>query len=481
MSPQAALRMEISSHQARLFQQLNEQRKQEMFCDCSIIVEGRVFKGHRNVLFASCGYFRMLLLHSAQDAGQPTVATFNVFSADAFAIILDFIYSGTLSLSSQNVIDVMSAASYLQMTDVFSVCKNFIKSSLDISIKEKYLNYSNNGKITCGEAISLHTISQNLETNSCRTQKNSNLGCLVGQSRISFNFHQAISSLPFSRDQLSISIANNQEHMDVSELAVYKASTLCVSGANARTSEHKNVVPYSDKKRVPGLESIALPVSFFRHQQIDMLPLLQDFSDSIEQPSQNGDRKTKDCNPSIPKIVEVADKWKREIAGDCNVLRKVRFKCPFCTHTVKRKSDLKRHLRSHTGERPYYCNSCDKRFTRLEHLRNHHLSVHRSRDIITCKVCKKPFTGIATKTAQDGATSLGLCINCIDATNSDEPIDLDSHTDHNTEFQESEKESGWISREPDGETEFLSSGGDDPESCQVHAAREILADEDEQV
>lgn len=74
-------------------------------------------------------------------------------------------------------------------------------------------------------------------------------------------------------------------------------------------------------------------------------------------------------------------------------LPRMRFKCPFCTHTVKRRADLKRHLRCHTGERPYPCEACGKRFTRLEHLRNHFQTVRLSPPGFSLGKNPQDFTG----------------------------------------------------------------------------------------
>ncbi|XP_077287209.1 uncharacterized protein LOC143911979 [Arctopsyche grandis] len=68
-----------------------------------------------------------------------------------------------------------------------------------------------------------------------------------------------------------------------------------------------------------------------------------------------------------------------------------RFKCEICSKSFPRKSKLMRHLKSHTGEKPYKCNICLKPFAEKSNLAAH-LKYHSGEKPYRCDVCLKSFT-----------------------------------------------------------------------------------------
>ncbi|KAI9352342.1 hypothetical protein BD770DRAFT_287749, partial [Pilaira anomala] len=47
------------------------------------------------------------------------------------------------------------------------------------------------------------------------------------------------------------------------------------------------------------------------------------------------------------------------------------FYCHLCLRSFARKHDLQRHVRVHTGAKPYPCLSCNKAFARTDALKRH--------------------------------------------------------------------------------------------------------------
>ncbi|NXQ15980.1 ZBT8A protein, partial [Peucedramus taeniatus] len=381
--------MEISSHQSHLLEQLNEQRKQDLFCDCNILVEGKVFKAHRNVLFASSGYFKMLLSQSSKETSQPTIATFEVFSPETFMVILDFVYSGILSLTGQNVIEVMSAASYLQMTDILNVCKTFIKSSLDINEKEK------------DHYLSLSAKSTSTEPTPARP-------ALYRSRRKAKSNPRRSYSIPDEKPNGNENSWSSYSSYLSSEAILQRAETQLSKRGRKQgsTRKRRKHLGLSQSRELGGCKSDRAE----RAGASDPAHI----SHGGEEPECDAENDVDQDDFGYHPGAEAAAKrcWNE---GD---LPRMRFKCPFCTHTVKRRADLKRHLRCHTGERPYPCEACGKRFTRLEHLRNHFQTIHQAGKLI-CRKCKRHVTELTGCVVQQGTRRYRLCHKCLAEANFD--------------------------------------------------------------
>ncbi|XP_028832671.1 zinc finger and BTB domain-containing protein 5 [Denticeps clupeoides] len=119
--------MDFPGHFDQIFQQLNYQRVHGQLCDCVIVVGSRHFKAHRSVLAACSTHFRALFTVAEGDASMSMIQLDSeVVTAQAFAALIDMMYTSTLMLGESNVMDVLLAASHLHLNAVVKACKHYL-------------------------------------------------------------------------------------------------------------------------------------------------------------------------------------------------------------------------------------------------------------------------------------------------------------------------------------------------------------------
>ncbi|RWS29437.1 gastrula zinc finger protein XlCGF57.1-like protein [Leptotrombidium deliense] len=69
--------------------------------------------------------------------------------------------------------------------------------------------------------------------------------------------------------------------------------------------------------------------------------------------------------------------------------------CPICFQNFSQRNSLNRHIRSHTGERPFPCSYCGKRFIDKERLKVH-IRIHTGEKPFSCDICGRHFTQKST-------------------------------------------------------------------------------------
>ncbi|MEQ2190603.1 hypothetical protein XENOCAPTIV_001566 [Xenoophorus captivus] len=71
--------------------------------------------------------------------------------------------------------------------------------------------------------------------------------------------------------------------------------------------------------------------------------------------------------------------------------KKKTYACDWCCKSFAQSADLRRHLRTHTGERPHRCTFCSKSFSQRGNLRRH-LRIHTGERPYSCPFCCRTFS-----------------------------------------------------------------------------------------
>ncbi|KAM9201037.1 kelch-like protein 29 isoform 1-T4 [Dugong dugon] len=124
-------------HPKEMLKELNQQRRAKAFTDLKIVVEGREFEVHQNVL-ASCSlYFKDLIQRSVRDGGQggreKLELVLSNLQADVLELLLEFVYTGSLVIDSANAKTLLEAASKFQFHTFCKVCVSFLEKQLTAS------------------------------------------------------------------------------------------------------------------------------------------------------------------------------------------------------------------------------------------------------------------------------------------------------------------------------------------------------------
>ncbi|CAL7941079.1 unnamed protein product [Xylocopa violacea] len=116
-----------------------------------------------------------------------------------------------------------------------------------------------------------------------------------------------------------------------------------------------------------------------------------DLNDDERQSNEANDypKVTKNLNLLKERRKIIADNRSTKIDGESTL------ECSYCNQKFNFPSVLKRHMRSHTNERPYICEICNKSFKQLGHLSQHSLT-HKDYRSFHCAVCGIKFDSLGS-------------------------------------------------------------------------------------
>ncbi|XP_069104186.1 kelch-like protein diablo [Argopecten irradians] len=106
--------------------------KNKEFVDVTLIVDGREFPCHKNVLAVSSPFFMAMFSTDMAESQQDKV-TLKELEALTMELVLDYVYTGAVMLSEDTVQHLLSASNRFQLLSLRSGCAEFMMNHITVS------------------------------------------------------------------------------------------------------------------------------------------------------------------------------------------------------------------------------------------------------------------------------------------------------------------------------------------------------------
>ncbi|XP_046329574.1 kelch-like protein 26 [Haliotis rufescens] len=128
---QDQFQFEATNHGDVLLAGLRHLRDKHQLFDVTLVVDKLELPAHRVVLASCSDYFRAMFTDGLKECRQKRIVL-NGVTARGMKNLLDFAYTSKSNIDSDNVADVLGAATHVQILPVIDACEDFLRSHLSL-------------------------------------------------------------------------------------------------------------------------------------------------------------------------------------------------------------------------------------------------------------------------------------------------------------------------------------------------------------